>query len=290
MPAPVTPAPMTSRSGSWPAARFDQSAERRAALSAVGVMVAPGYREGDGRVSGKSCVTYVSKVSHVGSIVDRMTNPRAAHPLPVPPMHPFLWGTPAEARPLGDGTRGLLAGVLGIEPRPAERPSLDDVELTEPALSDGDAAAIAAIVGDDAVSADRDQRLGRARGKSYPDLLDWRSGDVISAPDACVAPGAEDELLAVLELCSERGIAVVPFGGGTSVVGGVTPDRGDFGAVISLDLARFNGLEDLDRVSGEATFGAGLTGPEAEKLLGEQGWSLGHFPQSFPYATIGGYA
>ena len=219
-----------------------------------------------------------------------MTKPRAAHPLPVPPMHPFLWGTPAEARPLGDGTRGLLAGVLGIEPRPAERPSLDDVELTEPALSDGDAAAIAAIVGDDAVSADRDQRLGRARGKSYPDLLDWRSGDVISAPDACVAPGTEDELLAVLELCSERGIAVVPFGGGTSVVGGVTPDRGDFGAVISLDLARFNGLEDLDPVSGEATFGAGLTGPEAEKLLGEQGWSLGHFPQSFPYATIGGYA
>lgn len=205
-------------------------------------------------------------------------------------MHPFLWGTPAEARPLGDGTRGLLSGVLGIDADRAERPSLDDVRLTEPALSDDDAAALRDIVGAEAVSSERDQRLGRARGKSYPDLLDWRSGDVISAPDACVAPATEEQLLAVLELCSDRGIAVVPFGGGTSVVGGVTPDRGGFDSVISLDLGGFREVEDLDPVSGEATLGAGLTGPEAERLLGEQGWSLGHFPQSFPYATIGGYA
>ena len=90
--------------------------------------------------------------------------------------------------------------------------------------------------------------------------------------------------------CAEHSIAVVPFGGGTSVVGGLDPIRGDFTAVISLDLRRLNQLHALDEVSGEAELGAGLTGPDAERLLGERGFSLGHFPQSFEFATIGGFA
>ena len=219
-----------------------------------------------------------------------MTDAGSPQPIPVPPMHPFLWGTPEEARPLGRGTRGLLSNFLGLNPDSGSRPELADVRLSEPMLDDDDRAALENIVGAGAVSSDRDQRLGRARGKSYLDLLDWRSGDVIEAPDVCVAPGSAEEILAVLELCSERGIAVVPFGGGSSVVGGVNPERGRHRAVISVDLARFRDVEDLDEVSGEVTLGAGLTGPEAERLLGEKGWSLGHFPQSFPYATIGGYA
>ena len=81
-----------------------------------------------------------------------------------------------------------------------------------------------------------------------------------------------------------------PFGGGTSVVGGLDPLRGQFKAVISLDLRRLNELHSLDEVSGEAELGAGVTGPEAERLLGERGFSLGHFPQSFQFATIGGFA
>ena len=219
-----------------------------------------------------------------------MTDAGSPRPIPVPPMHPFLWGTPEEARPLGRGTRGLLSNFLGLNPDSGSRPELADVRLSEPMLDDDDRAALENIVGAGAVSSDRDQRLGRARGKSYLDLLDWRSGDVIEAPDVCVAPGSAEEILAVLELCSERGIAVVPFGGGSSVVGGVNPERDRHRAVISVDLARFRDVEDLDEVSGEVTLGAGLTGPEAERLLGEKGWSLGHFPQSFPYATIGGYA
>ena len=88
----------------------------------------------------------------------------------------------------------------------------------------------------------------------------------------------------------EQSIAVVPFGGGTSVVGGLDPIRGDFKAVVSLDLRRLDELHALDEVSGEAELGAGLTGPEAERLLGAHGFSLGHFPQSFEFATIGGFA
>ena len=83
---------------------------------------------------------------------------------------------------------------------------------------------------------------------------------------------------------------MVPFGGGTSVVGGLDPIRGEFDAVITLDLRRFDALHWLDEISGEAELGAGVTGPEAERLLGERGFSLGHFPQSFRFASIGGFA
>ena len=103
-------------------------------------------------------------------------------------------------------------------------------------------------------------------------------------------PGSEDEVAGVLRYCSQHGIAVVAFGGGTSVVGGLDPLRGEFSAAVSLDLRRFDQLLDFDEVSGEAEFGAGVTGPQAEQLLGEHGFSLGHFPQSFEFASLGGYA
>jgi alkyldihydroxyacetonephosphate synthase len=103
-------------------------------------------------------------------------------------------------------------------------------------------------------------------------------------------PATDDEVAAILRYCSQHGIAVVPFGGGTSVVGGLDPIRGDFEAVVSLDLRRFDQLLAFDEVSGEAEFGAGVTGPRAEELLGAHGYSLGHFPQSFEFASLGGYA
>ena len=103
-------------------------------------------------------------------------------------------------------------------------------------------------------------------------------------------PADEDQIAAVLAYCSQHSIAVVPFGGGTSVVGGLDPIRGEFAAVISLDLRRLDELHSLDEISGEAELGAGVTGPDAERLLGEHGFSLGHFPQSFQFATIGGFA
>ncbi len=96
--------------------------------------------------------------------------------------------------------------------------------------------------------------------------------------------------MTVLERCSARRVAVVPFGGGTSVVGGVEPDAGAYAGVVALDLARLNALEQLDEESRLATLGPGLRGPEAEELLAERGYTIGHFPQSFEYATLGGFA
>lgn len=200
------------------------------------------------------------------------------------------WGDPAEAKPLSEGIRSLLKQALGVAREPAAELDAEQVRLRPSALSEDDRQALAGIVGADHLrTGDRD-RLLHAGGKSTLDLLRRKDSGEQDAPDAVLLPGSEDEVAAILQHCSQHGIAVVPFGGGTSVVGGLDPIRGAFGAVVSLDLRRFDQLLALDAVSGEAEFGAGVTGPDAERLLGERGFSLGHFPQSFEFASIGGFA
>jgi alkyldihydroxyacetonephosphate synthase len=102
-----------------------------------------------------------------------------------------------------------------------------------------------------------------------------------------VAPADHDAVLAVLQACNEAGVAVVPFGGGTSVVGGVEPLRGPFESVISLDLARMESVS-VDARSLVATLGPGLRLPEADRALAAHGLTLGHVPQSYEWATVGG--
>lgn len=207
-----------------------------------------------------------------------------------PPMLWNGWGDPAAAKPLSQGIRSLLEQALGIEPTDVPAPSLEQVRLRPSALSPSDRDGFAAILGAGHVAVADHDRLLRAGGKSTLDLLRRRDFGVQDAPDAVLLPGSDDEVAAVLRFCADRSIAVVPFGGGTSVVGGLDPTRGRFKAVVSLDLRRLDQLWWLDEVSWEAELGAGVTGPDAERLLGERGFSLGHFPQSFCFATIGGFA
>ena len=166
--------------------------------------------------------------------------------------------------------------------------ALEDVSLPAPALPDGLRERLEAVaeVRDDAAA-----RVLRARGKSYLDLLASRAGEFASAPDAVVAPGSEAQAAEVLRLCGEYGVAVVPFGGGTSVVGGLAGERGRFSSLVSLDLAAA-GSRGLDR---SAVAGGGVrTGesrlPEADAALRAQGLALGHVPQSYEWATVGGCA
>lgn len=200
------------------------------------------------------------------------------------------WGDPAAAKPLSDGIRTLLVQALGVEATPAAEPDAADVRLRPSALSSADRAALAAIVGEAHCITDDRGRLLHSGGKSTLDLLRRRDAGVQDAPDAVLLPADEDAVVEVLGFCARQSIAVVPFGGGTSVVGGLDPIRGDFKAVVSLDLRCLDELHGVDQVSGEAELGAGVTGPEAERMLGAQGFSLGHFPQSFQFATIGGFA
>ncbi|MFE5704099.1 FAD-binding oxidoreductase [Rhodococcus koreensis] len=200
------------------------------------------------------------------------------------------WGAPEKHKVLSDGIKGLLQQALGVTIREPSGRAADDAVLAPSALSDQHVTALAGIVGEQFASTAHTDRLLRSGGKSTLDLLRRRSTEPQNAPDAVVTPGTDAEVADVLRYCAANGIAVVPFGGGTSVVGGLDPVRDRFDAVVSLDLRRFDTLIDLDTDSGIATLGAGVTGPLAEELLGAHGFSLGHFPQSFMFATIGGFA
>lgn len=211
----------------------------------------------------------------------------------LPPMKWNAWGDPAAAKPLSEGIRSLLKQAVGIEDSATAEMQPEQVRLRPSALSPADREALAGIVGETYCRTGDLDRLLHAGGKSTIDLLRRRDTGVQDAPDAVLLPGGpdgEDAVLKILRYCSEHRIAVVPFGGGTSVVGGLDPIRGGFGAVVALDLRRFDRLLALDEVSGQAEFEAGVTGPDAERMLGERGFSLGHFPQSFEYVTIGGSA
>ena len=219
-----------------------------------------------------------------------MTRPHDQQTALLPPMKWNAWGDPAEAKPLSEGIRSLLKQALGLEDATTAELEADQVRLRPSALSQADRDALGAIVGAEYCNVDDRARLLRAGGKSTLDLLRRKDFGVQDAPDAVLLPGGEEEVAEILRFCADRSIAIVPFGGGTSVVGGLDPIRGDFKAVISLDLRRLDQLHSVDEVSGEAELNAGLTGPDAERLLGEHGYSLGHFPQSFQFATIGGFA
>lgn len=188
---------------------------------------------------------------------------------------------------LPDAVLGLLRDGLGVLVRPAPRltPALPPSRLA------GDTGArLAEIVGAAHVLDGDDARLGHTRGKSTVDLLRARAGDASAAPDLVVLPAGHEEVLEVLRACTRERIAVVPFGGGTSVVGGLAPSAARFVGVVALDLRRMKALVALDEVSRVARLEPGLRGPEVEALLGERGYTLGHFPQSYEYATLGGFA
>ncbi|MFE6622440.1 FAD-binding oxidoreductase [Streptomyces sp. NPDC057740] len=199
------------------------------------------------------------------------------------------WGDPAKAAPLPETVTGLLRDLLGVKPRTAAPIALEDIVVPEPRLEPAARQALfTAAGGEEHVRTDAETRIRHTRGKSTPDLLRIRDGEVEDLPEAVVLPAGHDEVLAVLRVCAEHGLPVVPFGGGTSVVGGLAPGRR--APFVALDLRRMNQLLALDPVSRTATLAPGLRAPEAEALLAEHGFTLGHFPQSYEWATIGGFA
>ncbi len=138
------------------------------------------------------------------------------------------------------------------------------------------------------VRTDAETRVRHARGQSLPDWLAMRSGELAPHPDGVATPATRDEVRSLLAWAAEHDVHVIPYGGGTSVAGHVTPEAGAR-PVLTLSLARMDGLRSLDRVSQLATFGAGTPGPRVESLLAPHGYVLGHFPQSWELSTIGGW-
>jgi alkyldihydroxyacetonephosphate synthase len=200
------------------------------------------------------------------------------------------WGDPAQASALPAAIGELVRSGLGVRHPTPVPASIDDLALTPIRLEPAAAAALTAVVGAEHAHSDHEARARHALGKSTLDLLALRAGQPIPAPDLVLTPGSHEEVLGILAACTERRVAAVPFGGGTSVVGGLVPDSDGFGGWVAIDLRRLDTLVALDEESRLATLGPGLRGPAAEALLTERGYTIGHFPQSFEYATLGGFA
>ncbi|MGE5138078.1 MAG: FAD-binding oxidoreductase [Rudaea sp.] len=131
-------------------------------------------------------------------------------------------------------------------------------------------------------------RLLHARGQSLPNWVALRSGRIDDFPDAVAFPATDSDIRSLLSLARQSGAGVIPYGGGTSVVGHINIPGGGR-PVLSVDMSRFDTLHSIDQVSRLATVGAGLTGPAVEELLRPFNLTLGHFPQSWEFSTVGGW-
>ncbi len=158
---------------------------------------------------------------------------------------------------------------------------LDRVEVRSPRLrAPGDLG--------DLFTDDGHERIRHALGKAYRDVVRGFRGEFANPPDLVAFPRDESEIEAVLAWCEAEGAAAIPFGGGTSVVGGVEGRLGER-PFVSLDLSRLDRVLEVDAISLAARIQAGATGPRLEEQLREHGLTLRHFPQSFEYSTLGGW-
>jgi alkyldihydroxyacetonephosphate synthase len=195
--------------------------------------------------------------------------------------------SPSREKALRTEIGRLLQHRISAPPAPA---ALEEIRLGPSKLSPETQNALRSACGDAGFSISSLERVTHSLGRSLPDLLRLRRGDIPRAPDAVVYPASEGMVASVLRIASEANLAVIPFGGGSSVVGGVEPRtlRGQTGA-LSLDTTRLDALVRIDRESLLATFQAGIDGPALETALQPHGLTLGHFPQSFEYSTLGGW-
>jgi alkyldihydroxyacetonephosphate synthase len=202
------------------------------------------------------------------------------------------WGWTKAHDPLEgrDAAWPWVAAALGVEPLPhTPAMKLDDVQLRPSRLTADAREALVAGIGGDNVREDAFERASHTRGKSYHDLLHLRAGRLDDAPDAVAYPSSAEETVRILQWAEEFKVAVIPFAGGSSVVGGVTGSAGGFSASIALDLTEMNKLISVDEVSMTATAEAGIYGVDLEAALGAKGFKLGHHPQSFEFSTLGGW-
>lgn len=188
------------------------------------------------------------------------------------------WGDVSVPYPLGGVARQYLHEQLG------EGISIADVSLAS-VLARLPASRLPAHP---LISQDPLERLLHARGQSLPDWIALRSGRIGAYPDGVAYPTSDEEVRQLLTLARQAGARVIPYGGGTSVVGHINPLAAG-APVLTVDLSRLNSLLHLDPFSQLAEFGAGVKGPDLEAQLNAQRATLGHFPQSFELSTLGGW-
>lgn len=191
------------------------------------------------------------------------------------------WGSPQTNFPLSAEGAAFLKSTLGAGKK------LADATL-EQAISRVSDSRLAAFNGLSYMHTDKETRLRHARGQSLPDWLAMRAGKPEQVPDAVAFPQSRDEVKTLLTTAVQHNWLVIPYGGGTSVVGHINTPVSERPVVI-ISMEKMNQLLALDDISHLATIGAGANGPQVEKLLNEKGYTLGHFPQSWELSTLGGW-
>jgi alkyldihydroxyacetonephosphate synthase len=204
------------------------------------------------------------------------------------PMRWWGWGDPAHPSVLPAHALDWLRENVGLAERPRPPVALANVRLPAANVSQQALSALRKVVGAEHVRDGHTERVLHAAGKGYPDLVRLRAGEPEGAPDAVLYPAGHEQLRVLLELCARHSLAVVPFGGGTSVVGGVAPLRGEHDGVLALDMSRMADIVALDEESATVSVQAGIRAPALERQLAARGLTLGHFPQSYEYVSLGG--
>ncbi|MBT3984393.1 MAG: FAD-binding oxidoreductase [Bacteriovoracaceae bacterium] len=171
----------------------------------------------------------------------------------------------------------------------AVAPDLDQIPITPSQLPQGIVDSFTKILGEKNISCEKEDIILHSLGKSYFDLIRLRLKTPLLTPDLVLYPDTEEQISSIYQICEKEKIAIVPFGGGTSVSSGVEALKGSNDFVISLDLRNFKQITKIDRVSNQAHVEGGIFGPELEEELMKEGYTLGHFPQSFEFSTLGGW-
>jgi alkyldihydroxyacetonephosphate synthase len=197
----------------------------------------------------------------------------------------YGWGF--EDTGLDDAERDRLfrfvAERLGVEPRVAPPPQPSDIVLRAPRIS-----APSSLAG--VLTQEPYERLLHTYGKSFPETVRAFSRDFANAPDLVALPKSESDIEAVLDWASGAKLAVIPFGAGSSVVGGVEPIVGDgYAGAVSLDMRHFDRVLEVDAASRAARIEGGIRGPAIEAALKPHGFAIRHYPQSFEFSTLGGW-
>lgn len=200
------------------------------------------------------------------------------------------WGSEGARYPLPSGAQAHLAEQFGVTSgdRISRPESIDAVTIPQSRLSEAALGPLTQELGPEAVRTDHSMRVQHSVGRSYRDLLRLRAARLPRAVDAVLYPGTGEELRRIIAMAADQDWALIPFGGGTSVVGGVEPPAVER-PVVSVDMARLSRCINIDPRSRLATFEAGVFGPDLEAALAPHGLTLGHFPQSFEFSTLGGW-